>query len=188
MIGNNNTDKPTERKLYGSTYLRLGCGLVSLTIVSLILLPFFREVLGKSRLKYAGTVIMHTPPSTHLSNEDVQILVVWLYFEIKLDKYVQEYNNGNDKLASVERLENLIEIEHRLPTNVKYKPLTDALKVAAHKRIELVVQGRGSEPMSDEVAPVSENLIKYAADIRYTTDRVSEEEHNRILNRYFGSI
>jgi hypothetical protein len=139
-----------------------------------------------------------SPTATSVSNEDAEVLIVWTYLEVKLGKYSTEFANTEDasnadedadRNTVVERLANLVKIAHTLPTNAKYAPLTDALKMALHQRIDLDVKGEGLQPLDEATqSAVLESMKKFAPDINYIFTKVSQEKRNRILNRYYGTI
>lgn len=180
------------------SYSWFGCFsiLVVLTILVLavFVLPSIKEARIKTQLNDAKEAIKQTPPSASLSNEDTVVLTVWMYFEVKMGQDVDDYNaskdNTTDRANALENLNSLITIEHSLPTNEKYRPLIDSLAALAHERVNLILKDKGSDTMGDQamLSSATDNMKKFAPDIRYVTDVLPEEERNRILNRYYGNL
>ena len=180
----------------------VGCtAIVAVLIIAafiLYALPNISRNMGRARVENAAGEIAKTPPAKSLSNEDAEVLIVWMYLEVKLGKYCDEYaatedartaDDSADRDTVIKRLTNLVVIAHTLPTNAKYKPLTDAIKASLHQRIDLIGKGQGLQQMDE--ATISDNLEytkKFAADIRYATETVPQSERDRVLNRYYGSI
>ena len=191
-------DEPSSGKPKRVSYSFCGCftflALIVVICLAIHFYPSIRDNTQQAQLNNAMEEVKQTPPSTSLSNEDAIVLTVWMYFPVKMGGYVDDFNateeTSGERTQAIQRLENLLIIEHSLPTNSKYKSLTDAIKAMAHKRIELITEGGGTEAINDMAlqSAVTDNMKKYAADIRYVTDVLPKDERNRILDRYYGSI
>ena len=179
------------------SYSWFGCftilAVIVIAVLTVFVLPSIKEARMKTRLNDAEEAIKQTPPSASLSNEDTVVLTVWMYYPVKFGQEVEDYNateeNTNDRAQAIENLTNLLEVEHSLPTNDKYRPLINEIFNLSHQRTDLMIHGKALEPIDDEAMHLKllEAMRQNAGDIRYVTDILPKDEQKRILDRYYGT-